>query len=231
MFLPLYDDNPTVRPPIMTVLLIVVNALVFYLTWSQGETYFAEITNSFGYTPGAYLAMGTGMHLPGWYYLTPLTSMFMHGSWMHLIGNMLFLWIYGNNIEDHFGHLRFLFFYLAAGLAAVTFFTIFNANSLTPLVGASGAIAGVMGAYLVLHPRARVTCLFFFSLIQVPAGVLLVIWIAQEVIQSLLAGSQDGGGIAFLAHVGGFAFGFITLKFFSKRDSAILPIARNPFAS
>ncbi len=229
MFIPLYDENPTVRPPIVTVALIILNSAVFYFMWSQGEVLFFDLTNRYGFTPGIFTGMGSSFEVPSWYYLTPFTSMFMHGSWMHLIGNMLFLWIYGNNIEDHFGHVRFLLFYLAAGLAAVALFSAFNLASQTPLVGASGAIAGVMGGYLVLHPKARVTCLFFWNLIQIPAGILLVIWIAQEVLMSVLAGSREGGGVAFLAHVGGFVFGFLVLKFFAQKNSRILPIARNPY--
>ena len=140
--------------------------------------------------------------------------MFMHGGWMHLIGNMVFLWIFGNNIEDYFGQIKFAIFYLLAGIAAIALYTAFNPGSEIPLVGASGAIAGVMGAYLVLHPKAEVTCLIVFFIIQfvvLPAKVVLGIWFALQIVMSMI-GSSSGGGVAWLAHVGGFVFGYLLLK-------------------
>jgi membrane associated rhomboid family serine protease len=140
--------------------------------------------------------------------------MFLHGGWMHLIGNMLVLWIFGNNIEDYFGPARFVLFYIISGLAALGLHTLFNPSSVAPLVGASGSIAGIMGAYMVLHPRARVTVLIFFFLILIrefPAKLVLGIWFGLQLFNSLTGGAT-GGGIAFLAHVGGFIFGWALLK-------------------
>jgi membrane associated rhomboid family serine protease len=140
--------------------------------------------------------------------------MFMHGGWMHLIGNMLFLWIYGNNVEDYFGRIKFLLFYLASGLAAIALYTLFSPSSNVPLVGASGAIAGVMGAYMVLYPRAKVTVLvilFFIQFITLPVKVVLGVWFAYQLLMSLV-GSSGGGGVAWMAHVGGFVFGYVIMK-------------------
>jgi membrane associated rhomboid family serine protease len=157
--------------------------------------------------------MGANFALPGWYYLTPLTSVFLHGGWMHLIGNMLYLWIFGNNIEDYFGPVKFLIFYLFAGLASVALFALFNLGSDIPLVGASGAIAGVMGAYIVLHPRARITVLIVLLFIffrDFSAKLVLGIWFFYQLVMWLV-GSTTGSGIAFLAHIGGFVFGYAIL--------------------
>jgi membrane associated rhomboid family serine protease len=144
--------------------------------------------------------------------------MFMHGGWMHLIGNMLFLWIYGNNVEDYFGPIKFLLFYFVAGLAAIALYTLFSPSSDVPLVGASGAIAGVMGAYMVLHPRAKITVLvifFFIQFIQLPAKVVLGIWFIYQILMSVV-GSGSGGGVAWMAHVGGFIFGYLVMLMMVK---------------
>jgi membrane associated rhomboid family serine protease len=214
MFFPIRDNNPTIRKPYLTVGLIVVNSLAFLFTYFQGERGFQMAVINFGYIPNLFLNPGEYSMVPANLWLTPLTSMFMHGGWMHLIGNMVFLWIFGNNIEDYFGRIKFFIFYILSGIAATTLYTLFNPGSEIPLVGASGAIAGVMGAYLVLHPRAEVTCLIVFFIIQfvvLPAKVVLGIWFALQIVMSLL-GSSTGGGVAWLAHVGGFIFGFLILK-------------------
>lgn len=214
MFIPLKDDQPTARKPYLTVVLITINTLVFLYSWFLGPAGFESFTYTFGFTPDFFLNLDRQFTVPQWIYLTPLTSMFMHGGWMHLIGNMLFLWIYGNNIEDYFGPTKFLLFYIISGLAAVALFTIFNPESQIPLVGASGAIAGVMGAYMVLHPRAQITVLLFFFVIQfltIPAKTVLGIWIIYQLAMSFL-GASGGGGVAWLAHVGGFAFGYLLLR-------------------
>jgi membrane associated rhomboid family serine protease len=144
--------------------------------------------------------------------LSLLFSLFMHGSWLHLLGNMLFLWIFGNNIEDRLGRIKFILFYLLCGIGASLAHVLFNLNSLTPVIGASGAVSGVMGAYLALFPTARVrTLVFLFILVttmDIPAAVFLVIWF---IFQFLSAGG--GSGIAWLAHVGGFVLGFLLIKF------------------
>ena len=214
MFFPIRDDNPTVRRPYLTVTLIVVNCLVFFWSYFQGQQGFRLAVINFGYIPNLFLHPSEYVDAPGHILTTPLTSMFMHGGWMHLIGNMLFLWIFGNNIEDYFGRIKFLAFYLLSGFAAIALYTLFNPGSEVPLVGASGAIAGVMGAYLVLHPRAEITCLivfFFIQFVVLPAKIVLGIWFGLQILMSIL-GSSTGGGVAWLAHVGGFVFGFLILK-------------------
>lgn len=214
MFIPLRDDVPTRRRPYLTIALIAANTLIFLFSISQGSRVFQLITVQFGYIP---YELVTGLELtpqiPASVYLTPFTSMFMHGGWAHLIGNMLFLWIYGNNVEDHFGPLLFVLFYLASGLAAVGLYTAFGPHSQVPLVGASGAIAGVMGAYMVLHPKARITILIIFVFIQtvvLPAKVVLGIWFGYQLLMSALGGIGSGG-VAWMAHVGGFVFGYLLL--------------------
>ncbi len=229
MFIPIRDDVPAARRPYLTVVLIVVNSLVFVYSLSLGARGFRAFIVQFGFIPYEFVSgFELTPQLAASVYLTPFTSMFMHGNWMHLIGNMLFLWIYGNNIEDYFGPVKFLLFYVVAGLAAVGLYTLFGPHSDVPLVGASGAIAGVMGAYLVLHPRARITILmifFFIQFIQLPARVVLGIWFVYQLVMTL-TGSATGGGVAWMAHVGGFAFGFVLLKLLTRGGRG-----RRPYAS
>jgi len=214
MFFPIRDDQPTARFPHFTIGLIFVNTAVFLYSQTLGERGLQSFIYSFGFIPELYLDFGASYIVPQWWLATPVTSMFLHGGWMHLIGNMLFLWIFGNNIEDYFGPIRFLLFYVTAGIAAIALYTLFNAASEVPLVGASGAISGVMGAYFVLHPRARVTVLIFFVFIilrEFPAKFVIGLWFVYQVLMSLV-GSSTGGGVAFLAHVGGFVFGYLLLR-------------------
>ena len=219
MFIPIKDDVPTVRKPVVTIALIVINSVVFLFSILLGSKGFLEFTYKFAYIPVELVhAVEVTPELAFSTYLTPFTSMFMHGGWLHLIGNMLFLWIYGNNVEDYFGGLKFVLFYLLSGLAAIALYTLFGASSEIPLVGASGAIAGTMGAYIVLHPKARITVLiifFFIQFIKIPARIVLGIWFFMQLFMSL-RDSSTGGGIAWMAHVGGFLFGFVLLKFLTK---------------
>ena len=217
MFIPIKDDQPTVGTPHFTIGLILVNTVVFLFSKTLGPHGYMNVLTYFGYIPDVFLDSSAYIDAPAWLYATPFTSMFLHGGWMHLIGNMLFLWIFGNNIEDYFGRVRFLLFYLVSGVAAIALYTLFNPGSTIPLVGASGAIAGVMGAYFVLHPKARVTVLILFVFIMVrefPAKFVLGLWFVYQVLMSMLGGS--GGGVAFLAHVGGFLFGWALLKILLK---------------
>jgi len=214
MFIPIRDDQPTIRTPHVTIALILLNTMIFLVSQTLGSKGYMGILSQYGYIPELFLDFGAHYIAPSWIYATPFTSMFLHGGWMHLIGNMLFLWIFGNNIEDYFGPIRFLLFYIVSGLAAIALYTVFNPDSTVPLVGASGAIAGVMGAYFVLHPRARITVLIIYFLIMVrefPAKVVLGIWFGFQVLMSVFGGS-GGGGVAFLAHVGGFILGWALLK-------------------
>jgi membrane associated rhomboid family serine protease len=214
VFFPIRDNNPTLRKPYLTVALITANSVLFLWFYFQGGRGFELALYQHGYIPALFLHPSHYDVVIDNLWLTPLSSMFMHGGWMHLIGNMLFLWIFGNNIEDYFGPVKFLLFYLVAGIAAIALYTLFNPGSEVPLVGASGAIAGVMGAYIVLHPKAEITCLIVFFIIQfvvLPAKIVLGIWFGLQILMSLL-GSSTGGGVAWLAHVGGFVFGFLVLK-------------------
>jgi len=223
---PIKDDQPTVRTPHVTIALIVINAVVFLFSQTLGTKGFASLLMNFGYVPVLFVDGGVYYQAPAWVYATPLTSMFLHGGWMHLIGNMVFLWIYGNNVEDYFGPIRFILFYLVAGIAAVAAYTLFNMGSQIPLVGASGAISGVMGAYIVLHPRARITCLLFFffvTFVTLPASVVLGIWFFYQILMWLV-GSSTGGGVAWLAHIGGFVFGWLVLKVYLRfRGKGVTP--------
>ena len=208
MFFPIKDDQPTIRAPHVTIALILINSAVFLYMKTLGYQGYQEALVYYGYIPDFFLNSSQYVDAPKWLWATPFTSMFLHGGWMHLIGNMLFLWIFGSNIEDYFGHVRYLLFYLISGISAITLYTLFNPSSQVPLVGASGAIAGVMGAYFVLHPRARITVLivfFFIMLREFPAKFVLGIWLLYQVLMSMLDLSS-GGGVAWLAHVGGFAF-------------------------
>jgi membrane associated rhomboid family serine protease len=228
--IPLKDNVPTRSFPVVTVGLIVANVLVWI--WEvEGTPVDADVLH-YGYYPCTLAGpcdprLVPLHHLP--WYEGLFTSVFMHGSWFHIGGNMLFLWIFGNNVEDSIGRVRFFFWYLAAGLAASlvqTFVTLqFSdpAGSSIPNIGASGAIAGVLGAYLVLLPDASVLTLFFFVFIffwrQIPAYLFLGIWFLLQLWEGGFAvlHPQAGGGVAFFAHIGGFAFGALTIGLVAQR--------------
>ena len=168
------------------------------------------------------------------FWATILTSMFMHGGWLHIIGNMLFLWVFGNNVEDRMGRLRFPLFYLLAGLVAVYAQSLVDTSATVPTIGASGAVAGVLGGYILLHPRARVVTLvfiiFFVTLIEIPAMILLGIWALLQFLPALgQVGAADvaGENVAYLAHVGGFLFGLATIKLFTARRDESGPMLRS----
>lgn len=219
MFFPIKDNVPTVRKPILTIALIVINTVIFLFSMTLGREGFQWFTVQYGYIPFEFWnSVELTPNLPVSTYFTMISSMFMHGGWMHLIGNMLFLWIYGNNVEDYFGRVRFILFYLFAGFMAIGLFTLFGPNSQIPLVGASGAIAGVMGAYMVLYPKAKVTVLivfFFIQFVELPAKLVLGMWFAYQLLMVVMS-SSSGGGVAWMAHVGGFLFGYGLLKIMMK---------------
>ncbi len=222
MFFPLKDDNPTRTTPYVTFGLIIINCLVYLYSITGGSQSFQMFIYQFGLIPVELThAVEVTPQIPAPAYLTPLTSMFMHGGFMHLAGNMLYLWIFGNNIEDYLGKVKFLFFYILSGLAAALLFIVFDPGSQVPLVGASGAIAGVLGAYLVLFPNHRILTLiflfYFIRLMHIPAKVVLIIWFVYQLFMSVGSlGAGAGGGVAWLAHVGGFAFGWLVLRFVLK---------------
>jgi membrane associated rhomboid family serine protease len=218
--LPLRDNVPTRSFPLVTVALIVANVLVWVLY--QLPDLNGSIT-SLAYQPceveGSCPQVGHG------WLLTSVTSMFMHGSWAHLLGNMLFLWIFGNNVEDALGPVRYVAFYFLGGFAATatqTFVTLMFAGDVEatiPSIGASGAISAVLGGYIVLLPNAKVLTVIFFILRELPAALFLGIWFGFQLLEgsSSILHPQAGGGVAFFAHIGGFVFGVATVKLFQKR--------------
>jgi membrane associated rhomboid family serine protease len=235
--LPLYDDNPAATRPVVTCALIAICCLVFL--WQEGLP--AREATAAAYAFGLVPAVLFGFkELPPAIAVVPaeltlLTSMFLHGGWMHLLGNMLFLWIFGNNIEEALGHGRFIVFYLLCGLAAALGQAFSAPGSTTPMVGASGAIAGVLGAYLILFPHANVRTLVWFivfvRLVNVPAWIMLGLWFVMQVLGGLST-PQGGGGVAFWAHVGGFVAGIILLAVLRRRRVHLLQPARSQaFAS
>ncbi len=221
---PLRDDNPTSTFPLVTVALIVVNTLVFLYQVSLGPRMGQMFIYQFGAIPS--VVIGTES-LPARLVAVPpvfslFTSMFLHGGWMHLIGNMWYLWIFGDNIEEAMGRFRFLLFYLVAGIVASISHVLSNVSSTIPSIGASGAISGVLGAYLLLYPRARVLTLiflgFFIRMIYIPAGFVLGFWFVLQLLSGSMSQGQDAGGVAFWAHIGGFIAGMLLVGFFKRRE-------------
>ncbi len=224
LLLPLKDNNPTKRFPIITVIIIALNCLVFFyqkmLTPEQAYYFIVQ----FGYIP---LEMTSLVELTPDYpfsvWLSPLTSMFMHSDYAHIAGNMLYLWIFGNNVEDFLGRTGFVFFYLMAGIAAIALFTGANTSGTVPLVGASGAIAGVMGAYFVKWPKAKVMVifwlLFFVRTFWLSAVWVLGGWIFLQIVMSVFStNAGDVGGVAWFAHIGGFLYGWLFFFIKAKTD-------------
>jgi membrane associated rhomboid family serine protease len=228
---PYRDDNPTLATPAVTYLLIGLNVAAWVLVQGMGaEPYLAKSVCELGLIPGEFLGrLPVGYSVPisetmvcvmdakdEWY--APLTSMFLHGGWLHLIGNMWFLWLFGNNVEDSQGHLRYLVFYILCGLAAVAAQVVVNPSSPIPMVGASGAISGVMGAYILLYPKVRIHMLiflgFFITTVVVPAYVMLGYWFLIQILGGLPTIGNEEGGVAFWAHVGGFVAGAILIHLF-----------------
>jgi membrane associated rhomboid family serine protease len=217
--IPLRDANPTRRRPLVTIVLIAICVAVFgyelVVQSSEGDAGLERLFREFGLVPGELTAALRGDQADQLYreLLGVVTSMFLHVGWIHLIGNMLYLWIFGNNIEDRLGRLGFLGFYLAGGLAAAAAQTAIDPSSEVPAVGASGAIAAILGAYLVLYPRARVLSLvflgFFYQLLHVPAVIVLGLWFVLQLVDGFasLGAETTGGGVAFFAHIGGFVAG------------------------
>jgi membrane associated rhomboid family serine protease len=250
--LPLKDNIPTDRFPVVTIALIVANVVVYLLSIRHGGSLWGGPSSltAFKYGaipcelshPGQHLigtaqgnvcsAHGHGVpHEPGTPF-TVLSSMFMHGGLLHIGGNMLFLWIFGNNVEDSMGPVKFLAFYLVGGVAALALQTVVDPNSTVPTVGASGAIAAVLGGYIVLYPRARViTVIFiviFFTIVEIPAMLVLGFWFLEQAFLGAAglthaAGESGGGGVAYFAHIGGFVFGLLTIRALARRVKPVPP--------
>lgn len=219
--IPLRDINPTERFPIMTLLLVIANSMVFLYELTLGQSGGELFVSSYALIP-ARLFSGTGPNdgsLP--VAATIFTSMFLHGGVLHIAGNMLYLWIFGNNVEDDTGRLRFILFYLLCGTVAALTHALVNRTSIIPMIGASGAVSGVLGAYLLLYPGARVVTLVFFGFyirtVEIPAIIVLGSWFVIQFL-SALSTSSSGGGIAWYAHVGGFVAGLVLIGLFKRSD-------------
>jgi membrane associated rhomboid family serine protease len=217
--IPIHDDNPTRHVPVVTIALIISCTLVFFWELSTPRSQ-QQLIYGLGVTPaflfGEKLQPDQWRMVPTW--MTVFTSMFMHGGWLHLLGNMLFLWIFGNNVEDRLGHRRYLLFYLLCGVIAVITNALPDIHSTVPMIGASGAIAGILGAYLILYPHARVLVIipifFFITSVWWPAWVVLAIWFALQILSSLLTAGGHGG-VAWHAHIGGFVAGMLLILLFT----------------
>ncbi len=254
---PLKDNIPSTRLPIVTIVLVVANVLAYFLWQRGGITLGDPSSNHYMLNLIKFGAIPTELAHPGTHcgyalnahtvdtgsvvcsgpryplrqpatWITPFTSMFMHGGLLHLGGNMLFLWIFGANVETALGRIRFPLFYVLAGLAAMALQVAIDPGSTNPTIGASGAIAGVLAGYLVLFPRARVLTfiflIFFFTLLEVPAIVFLGVWIALQIVFAIAGLSNPtGGGVAYFAHIGGFAFGLLAIKLFILRRAIPVP--------
>jgi membrane associated rhomboid family serine protease len=228
---PLKDNIPTGRTPVVTIALIAANVVV-YLLLQDGRLGLPASALGVGWPVEDFAVRACSLTgatpCPDGGAVSPLasvfTSMFMHGSLIHLAGNMLFLWIFGNNVEDAMGPVRYLAFYLLGGIAAMALQTAIDTGSTVSTLGASGAVSAVLGGYIVLHPRARVVTLifivFFVAFVQLPALVVLGFWFVQQVLFGyfdLIDPAQEGGGVAYFAHIGGFVFGLVAIKVFAAR--------------
>jgi membrane associated rhomboid family serine protease len=202
LFFPIGDDDTSRRTvPLVTYTLIALNVLFFFVELGGGDAFIVK----WAFIPSRFLSN------PFSDFLTLFTSMFMHSGWVHLGGNMLYLWIFGDNVEDRFGHIKFIIFYLLCGLAATFAQLAFSSGSNVPNLGASGAIAGVLGAYILLFPKGRVRVLHGQQVIQVPALIVIGIWIVLQLFSGIgsIANTAQTGGVAYMAHIGGFVAGFL----------------------
>lgn len=232
--IPLHDDNPTTITPLVTIALIVTNVLVFLWQVGLPPVEQERVVFALGSIPA--VIFGDRVLPPEIALVSPelsvLTSMFLHGGWLHLIGNMLYLWIFGNNVEDAMGHVRFIAFYVLCGIAAALAQAFQDPTSTIPMIGASGAIGGVLGAYLLLHPKARVLVLIplgiLFPVIRIPAVVVLGVWFLMQFLESA-ATPTGGGGVAYWAHIGGFVAGMALIFVFKRREVPMLDRRRGPW--
>src|SRR6516225_7423788 len=223
--LPLKDDQPRYSTPYVNTFLIVLNILIFFYQWSLGPRAGDAFARIYGEVPShlaAFLSGSPRYTLPD--VIVPFfTSMFLHGGWMHVLGNMWFLYIFGDNVEDYLGHFKYLIFYLLSGLIAMAVQVAIYPTSNVPTVGASGAIAGVLGAYFLLYPRARVLTWFFVFVLYLPAWIVLGEWFVMQffsgaaVLSIMEQTGKDVGGVAFFAHIGGFLAGMVMIKIFPER--------------
>ena len=233
--IPLKDDNPTGGKPVVTYFIIALCVLIFLIEIGSQSYRTGELFYSYGLIPSVlmgYNQLPQDLYvLPA--YLTIFSSMFMHGGFMHLIGNMLYMWIFADNIEDELGPKKFIIFYLLSGIGAAAAQVFMDTSSQIPMVGASGAIGGVLGAYLINHPNAKVLVLipfgFFSQLIKIRALYVLGFWFILQFINSSMMSSQSGG-VAYAAHIGGFVSGLILILFFNKKTKRKRKIIKGPWS-
>ena len=233
--IPLKDDNPTSSKPVITFYLIGICVFVFLIQLSLASYRTGTFFYSFGLIPSVFLGnnqLSQDLYIiPA--FLTIFSSMFVHGGFMHLIGNMLYMWIFADNIEDALGQKKFIIFYLLSGVGAAMAQVLMDTSSQVPMVGASGAIGGVLGAYLINHPNARVLVLipfgFFSQLIKIRALYVLGFWFVLQFINSSMMSSQ-GGGVAYAAHIGGFITGMVLILFFNKTAKRKTKIMKGPWS-
>lgn len=224
--IPFRDNIPSRTFPIINILIIVLNVIVFLFELTLSPAGLSRLIASFGVVP-AYIYAWPQLHDPLAALVVPFfTSMFLHGGWLHLIGNMWYLWIFGDNIEDRLGHFRYLIFYLLSGIGAGLVQTIFSGNTRVPSIGASGAIAGVLGAYVISYPFAKVLTLIpifiFVQIIEIPALIVLGFWFVMQFLNGTaslaVSSSANTGGVAWWAHVGGFIIGIVLLGVMGRRQ-------------
>jgi membrane associated rhomboid family serine protease len=222
--LPIKDDQPRYSTPFVNSFLIGLNILIYFFEWTLDPRSFEGLVHQFGFVPyhlTAFLSASPGQSVAT-AILPIFTAMFLHQNWMHVLGNMWFLYIFGDNVEDYLGHFRYLTFYLLTGVIAMFAQLITDPRSHLPTIGASGAIAGILGAYFVLYPRARVLTWFFVFVLWLPAWIILGYWFVLQFLSgaatSLAAQGRSVGGVAFWAHVGGFVAGLLLIRIFPERQ-------------
>ena len=222
---PIKDDNPTEIKPLVTLSIIAICCFIFFYQFSISQIDNMELILKYGMRPNN-LFSSNG--LASIYAI--FSSMFLHGGFLHLVGNMLFLWIYGNNIEDSMGHIKFLIFYVICGVSAALLQASINPSSDIPMIGASGAVSGVLSAYLLLFPKARVSTLvfifFFITIIRIPAGLLIILWFASQVVNANIT-DPNSPGVAWFAHIGGFIMGALIIPFLKKEKFKFFSAGRN----
>jgi len=216
--IPLKDDNPASRFPVVTVGFVIANVFVFGYMTILGPVEAGTLVHRFSVVPARMFGDGAAAWMSAVY--TPASSMFIHGGLLHIAGNMLFLWIFGDNVEDRFGHLGFLAFYLGCGVFAALAHAAAHPESTLPMAGASGAVSGVLGAYILMYPRARVWTLVFlivfWRVVRIPAVVVIGLWILLQLVNAAAEFGRDGGGVAWFAHIGGFFAGVLLAWLFGR---------------
>jgi membrane associated rhomboid family serine protease len=216
--IPLKDNIPSRRYPLINIILIILNFVIFLWELSLPESLKEYILYNYGFVPQRFWNFKLSF-----YHIFPLfSSLFLHGGWAHILGNMLFLWIFGDNVEDNMGHFKYLFFYLISGIIANVIQGFFSYNKYIPTIGASGAIAGVLGAYFIYFPNARIITLaflgFLIDILYIPAGFFLILWFLSQFLLGVSSlAFETTGGVAWWAHIGGFLFGLIIAPYLKKK--------------